>query len=202
MFSDDKALEYFISIQDQLQPTMAIEVGAHDADFAKMVVKRNIPVFAFEASPYVYEKHKDGMDKIQYINKAVTDYDGSIVFNFNGDNLPKSNVGNHSIKHRNLYEESENIIVPCTSLNSYFKDMGDESIALWIDCEGANREVLKGSSEILPKVSSIFIEVEHKQIWIDSWIREDVIKYLESFGFSLIWENQAYTDQTNCIFIS
>lgn len=201
MWSDKDALLYFLNLQNSIEPTMAIEVGAHDADFAKLVSKRGIPTYAFEASTDVYEKYKDGMERVTYINKAVTNYDGCITFKFNGDRLPKENVGNHSIKVRNINEIVETVEVPCVTLDSYFKDIQDQRIALWIDCEGANREVLEGSRNILSMTNSIFIEVEHKQIWVDSWTRTDVINYLESFGFNLIKEFPAYTNQTNCIFI-
>lgn len=199
MFSDSNSLKYFLSLQDQLQPTMAIEVGAYDADFAKLVVQRGIPTYAFEGSPSVYEQFKGDMGKISYIHNAITNYEGNVIFNIE-NKKEAHNMGHNGIKKTDMGTIEEYIEVPCTSLDIYFKDIQNQKIALWIDCEGANQEVLEGSCNILSMVDSIFIEVEHKQLWKDIWIREDVINYLESFGFKLIKEFPAYPNQTNCIF--
>lgn len=198
MFSDSQSLQYFLSLQDQLQPSMAIEVGAHDADFAKTVVQRGIPTYAFEASPSVYERFKGGMGEVSYIYSAITDYEGTVIFNIE-NKKDAHKIGHNGIKE-GRWRIEESIEVPCTSLDIYFKDIYNQKIALWIDCEGANREVLEGSRNILSMTDSIFIEVEHKQLWKDIWTRTDVINYLESFGFKLIKEFPAYPNQTNCIF--
>lgn len=201
MLSDKNALKYFVQLQDKLKPTIAIEVGAYDADFSKSISSKNIKTYAFEASPYVYEKYKNDMKNISYINKAVVNYDGYIEFKFNGDQLPKENVSNNSIKSRSIFEIVESAEVPCVSLNSYFSDLKDEKIVLWIDCEGANKEVLQGSSEILSMTDSIFIEVETYPFWTDIWLQTEVEEYLKGYGFVPLIEFYAYAHQKNVIFI-
>lgn len=178
---------------------MAIEIGAYDGDFSRAILKRNIPVYAFEGSPYVYERFKDHMGEVFYINKAITDYDGYVTFNIDNAHSPES-VGHNGIKGGRWGSERF-IDVPCNSLDSYFAYINNERIALWIDCEGANKEVLEGGSRILSMTDSILIEVEHKQLWKDIWTRQDVINYLDSQGFELYKEYYAYHDQTNCLFI-
>ena len=178
---------------------MAIEVGAYDGDFSRAIASKNIPAFAFEGSPYVYQRFKDHMGSVFYINKAITDYYGYVTFNIEHLNQAAS-VGHNGIKIGRWGTESF-IDVPCTSLDLYFKDTDNQKIALWIDCEGANKEVLEGGKEILSKTDSILIEVEHKQLWNDIWIRQDVIDYLTKHGFTLYKEYPAYHDQTNCLFI-
>lgn len=199
MFSDIVVLKDFLKIQKKLQPTMSIEIGSYDGDFSKKMVAHKIPVYAFEASPYVYEKFKYRMKDIHYINKAVTNYEGSATFYIDGLFNP-ANIGHNSIK-ANRWNLEKQIDVPCTSLDSYFAHINNEKIALWIDCEGANKEVLEGASRILSMTDSILIEVEHMQLWKDIWIRQDVIDYLDINGFALYKEYPAYKDQTNCLFI-
>jgi FkbM family methyltransferase len=199
MWTDDKSMSYFVGMQERLNPTISIEVGAHDADYSKLMTKNNISVYAFEASAPVYNKFKDLMAGINYINAAVTDYDGEVEFNFIAGKDP-SKIGHNGIKE-GRWKIANTTTVQCYSLDSYFKDIKDQNIALWIDCEGANKEVLEGAKNILEQVSSIYIEVEHTQLWKDIWTRADVISYLDEQGFEMIKEYPAYDDQTNCIFV-
>ena len=204
MWTDKESMQYFLDLQDKTNPTISIEVGAFDADFSVEISKKNIPTYAFEAFPEIHNNFKESLSHINYINLAVTDYDGYCDFYFIRDNLETYlDQGFFSIKIGGYVSEKNKttISVPCTFLDSYFKDLHDERIVLWIDCEGANREVLTGASKILSMVDSIYIEVEKTQIWKDIWVRDDVINYLEGLGFILIKEYYAYSKQTNCIFV-
>lgn len=199
MFADSKSLNDFLQIQEVLQPTLAIEVGSYDADFSKAIRDRNIPVYAFEASPDVYERFKNDMEGISYINKAITDYDGYVTFNIQNKNQAAS-VGHNGIKSGRWKTDSF-VDVPCSSLDSYFASTENEKIALWIDCEGANKEVLEGGQRILSMTESIFIEVEHVQLWANIWTRSEVVHFLDIKGFALVNEYPAYPNQTNCVFV-
>lgn len=110
-------------------------------------------------------------------------------------------VGNNSIKNRNEDIQYDYIEVNAVSLNSYFNDIQNENIVLWIDCEGANEEVLTGASDILPFVSIIYIETEQYQFWKDQWLHDDVVNYLDGFGFKLLESRFAYENQQDVIFI-
>ena len=188
----------FIDLQETLKPSIYIEVGAFDAEFSKIILSKypDAKIWAFEANPYVYEKNYP-IDNINYINKAVSDTLGFIQFELQKD-TEKAAV-NNSIMKRNEVKEYEYISVESLTLNSLFSEFNN--ICLWIDCEGANREVLMGASNILSKVSSIFIEVEKTEYWKDQWLDNDVKKYLAKFGFVLFDSDTQYQDQYNCIFI-
>jgi FkbM family methyltransferase len=200
MWTDKKSMSYFIEMQEKIKPTMSIEVGAYDADFSKLIVKNNIPVYAFEGSPAVYNNFKNFLTDINYIHAVITDYDGEADFLYLVPENQAAEIGHNGIKS-GRHKVDSSVVVQCYSLDSYFKDINNQNIVLWIDCEGANKEVLEGASSLLKQVSSIYIEVEHKDIWKNIWLREDVIKYLESHGFELIKEYSAYINQTNCIFV-
>jgi FkbM family methyltransferase len=188
----------FIDLQKILKPSVYIEVGAFDAEFSKAIVSKdpNAKVWAFEASPYVHQKYFP-IDKVNYINKAVSDKNGYIDFELQKD-IDLATV-NNSIMKRNEDKEYEYVQVESITLDSLFFEYNN--ICLWIDCEGANREVLLGASKILPNVSSIFIEVEEVNFWKDQWLDKDVIEYLTGFGFKLIDRDTQYPKQYNCIFI-
>jgi FkbM family methyltransferase len=202
MYTDKNSLQYFLDIQKKLKPTMSIEVGAFDADFSVEISKTNIPTYAFEGFTEIYDNFKDRLSNINYLNFAITDYDGTTDFYIDStDPQWYLRQGYYGIKMGFFRKAHKVVSVPCTSLDSYFKDFSNEKIALWIDCEGANREVLEGAAKILSMVDSIYIEVEHNFIWSDIWLRDDVINYLDKFDFLLLDEFSANPGQTNCIFV-
>jgi FkbM family methyltransferase len=199
MFIHDEITEKFVKLQEILKPTVSIEVGSYDADFSKKMSFLSKKCFAFEASPFVYAKFKDSMGGIDYINKAVSNVDGSIKFEIQS-HLNPSEVGNNSIKNRNEDLNYAYIDVDSVSLDSFFSNL-NENIVLWIDCEGASEEVLTGAESLLINVSSIFIETETKEFWKKCWFEQDVIDYLKGFGFELLYKSFAYENQNNCIFV-
>jgi FkbM family methyltransferase len=199
MHSDKELLDIYIEMQKDLKPTLSIEVGAFDADYSKAMAKLGIECFAFEASPFIYNRFKNDMEGISYINKAVSDKNETIQFQLIAHQDPNK-IGHNSIKNRNedlnyLYVDVESI-----TLNSYFKDRSDERICLWIDCEGANKEVLLGATNILPSVSTILIETEDIDFWKDQWLHEDVVRFLSLFGFEVLEERPSLIKQRNVIF--
>ena len=189
-----------MDIQKVLHPDISVEVGAHDADFSKEMLPFDLEVFAFEASPYVYNRFKNEMSGIEYINKAVSDSNKLIKFEIQPDPDP-SIVGNNSIKNRNEIKDYSYIDVESVSIDEYFKDKLFYNGALWIDAEGASREVLLGAKNTIKNFSSIYIELELQDFWLDSWKRDDALKYLESNGFYLFHEAPCYGGQVDAIFI-
>ena len=200
MIADHNILSLFLKLQKVLEPDVAVEVGAHDADFSKEMTDFNIDVFAFEASPYVYNRFKNEMSGIKYINKAVSDKNETIKFEIQPDPDP-SIIGNNSIKNRNEVKDYSYIDVESVSIKKYFNEILFSKGALWIDAEGASREVLLGAEDRIKDFSSIYIELELKDFWVDSWKRDDAVEYLESKGFYLFHEAPCYGDQVDAIFV-
>ena len=200
--SQSQCLEEYVKIATDFNPNLSIEVGAHGAEYSHSMSDIGIKSIAFEASPAVYEKHKKRITNFEYINLAIADYAGSIFFNLDSAFNP-ANVGHNSIKDFSLpwRVNGDPVEVSCSTLDLYFSDLQDEKISMWIDVEGANKEVLTGAIELLKKVQTIYIEVEHTEFWVDQWQRQDVIDFLSVQGFELYREFFAYGNQTNCIFI-
>lgn len=201
MIADEKILSLFIDIQKQIAPDISIEVGAFDADFSKEMTKFNLEVFAFEASPYVFNNFKSEMNNIKYINSAVSDKNDIIKFEIQPDPDP-SIIGNNSIKRRNEIKEYRYIDVNSISIDEYFKNHDFKKGALWIDAEGASKEVLLGSKNRIKDFASIYIELETKDFWLDSWQKDDVMLYLESNDFYLFHEAPCYGEQVDAIFVN
>ena len=190
-------------MQQELNPTLSIEVGAFSAEYSVAMSKISVDSYAFEANPHVYNKFKDQIKYVNYINKAVSNINGISQFGLIiGEDY--SEIGHCGIKEfNNTNIEYEYIDVETVTLNDYFKDMKDEKISMWIDCEGANEEVLTGASELLSNVNSIFIETENKTMWKDQWLHNDVKDYLKQFDFEINTIKPASPNsvQNNVIFI-
>lgn len=199
MHSDLDLLEIYLKLQETIKPTLSIEVGAFDADYSKAMAKSGVECYAFEASPFIYNRFKNDMEGISYINKAVSNKNDTIQFELIAHQDPNK-IGHNSIKNRNENLNYFYVDVESITLNSYFKDRTNERISLWIDCEGANKEVLIGATDILPSVSTILIETEDIDFWKDQWLHEDVVRFLSLFGFEVIEERPSLLKQRNVIF--
>jgi FkbM family methyltransferase len=201
VIANKNILDLFMSIQSIIKPDISIEVGAHDADFSKEMIALDVDVFAFEASPYVYDRFKNDLAGIKYINSAVSNTNKKIKFEIQLDVDP-SIAGNNSIKNRNESKDYSYIDVESISINEYFKDTLFSKGALWVDAEGASGEVLLGADERLKDFGSIYIELEKKDFWKDAWQRDQAVKYLNDNGFYLYHEAPCYGEQVDAIFIN
>ena len=192
--------EEFLELQKKIKPELCVEIGAYEAGFSKKIHDLGIcdNIYAYEASPYVYQNFKDGLSEINYINLALADYDGNITFNVDKDKDPSVNTTD-GIKHKRDVANFDQIQVKCSRLDSIHKS---ENICLWIDVEGASMEVLKGSLSILHNVSSIYIETETAKYWEDQYLHKDIVELLGIYDIEFYkWEKQ-HTSQYNSIFIN
>ena len=204
MFTDVYSMVDFLRLQNSLSPTMSIEVGAYDADFSVQMSKKLwTNMYAFEASKPVFDRYKDVLateaPRVKYINKAITDHEGFVDIFYDGQTNP-ADVGHNGIKS-GRYEKGYSEKIQCTTLDIFFKDIKDHNIALWIDCEGANREVLAGAEKTLSLCSSVYIEVEDKPLWDDIWLKDDVLRFMQNKGFVQYAEYGYAPNQSNMIFI-
>jgi FkbM family methyltransferase len=200
IFGNGDLSDKFIKMQDSLLPDYAIEIGAHAAEFSVAISnKLRIPAVAFEAGRLIYEKFKDEVasDLVEYLNYAISDKDGREVFTVNQDDYH----GNNSILPRNDTTPIKAEYVKSYKLDTYFKNVSFTNACLWIDVEGANKQVLAGAEETLKRVSSIFIETEDYPYWKDQWLTLDVVKFLNSQDFILVDSEKVYGAQQNIIFI-
>jgi FkbM family methyltransferase len=193
----------FIEMQEALKPTISIEVGAYKAEFSKTMIGKVNTIYAFEASPFVYNNFKNEIPKeINYINKTISNTSGAGTFKMRNDTNPAKEVRNSILAPHEAYNILYSELgVETTTLDEYFKDT-EENICLWVDVEGANKEVLLGASKLLEKVSSIHIEIENHHFWQDQWLYNDVINYLAGYGFKELdfADILPYRKQSNVIF--
>ena len=199
MHMSNPLTKIFIGIQRKLKPNITIEVGAYDAHFSKIMAKGyNKPgtTWAFEGHPEIFEKFLPEMEGIHYRNNIVSDKIGvQTMYQYEGGELQGNNSMLPILKDTN-YTTFE---VPSITLDGFFPN--EENICLWIDCEGANREVLNGAQNVLQRTSSIFIEVDDVALWQNQWLWQETFAFLEDAGFACYARDFQYRDQWNAIFV-
>ena len=190
-------------------PTI-VEVGSHYGEdtLRFLEVFWGASVFCFEADPRnvsILEKYVMD-DHIEIISLAVSNIDNKIVDFYQSyiptidDKVPKkyawienedyfglklNSSGASSLKKG--YPGSSSIIkVKTIRLDTWVKERDIDSIdLLWIDVQGAEKEVLEGMRSIANRVKHTWIEYGESQYegYLD---RESTIKSCRELGFSLV----------------
>ena len=150
----------------------------------KKAVSKNETILDFYQS-YKEEKIKKIQDKYKFINK--NEYIDLKLNASGSSSLKKSNF-----EHLN---NSTKIQVESISLNKFCEE---ENIGvvdlLWIDVQGAERDVLDGASNILNKVK--YIQIEYGELmYEDALSRENTIDYMKKYNFKLLhdWNPKSST---------
>lgn len=202
--------QLFYGLQRVLQPDVFVEAGANDAQ-ASIDIRRLVPnanIVAFEANPFNYEifskKTNFAEHNITYQNIAIADSVGTIPFKLLkqvGDTVVDPVSERNSILPRSDAEAAyDEVLVPSTTLDDYFSATRG-SFSLWIDVEGASRQVLTGAENVLANTLSLIIEVESKAYWADQWLYHDVCSHLMSNGFVPVARDYEYRRQFNIVFL-
>lgn len=189
-----------------LNPTTFVEVGPFEGETSKHISEMlpNTKIYAYEANPYNYNNFKYSIESygVKYKNIAISDSKKTASFFLQKKNNNVEYIkGSHSLlKRSNDKIEYEEVSVKCDTLDN-LNYSNNEKYGLWLDAEGHNYNVLKGSINVLKQTEIIHVEVEKKKYWKDQKLDVDVIKFLLSLGFSVLAKDQEYPKQYNIIFI-
>lgn len=202
---------YYYELQKVINPDCFFEVGAFEANFSREMRRRfpNAEVWAFEANPFNYEHYKSSIKDINYLNLAISNTNETIRFYLQDKNLKDNSEiekvrGNNSILSRNDSTVSyTDVEVESVMLDSFIEEnkLIDKKISLWIDVEGANKNVLVGFENYIENSLSILIEVEEKEYWKEQWLREDVCNFLERKNFIPLVRDFEDNHQYNVVFV-
>lgn len=203
---------FFYELQKIVQPDCFLEIGAFEASFSR-AMKAMFPssnVWAFEANPYNYEYYKNLNERINYLNLAVSELNGTLSFYLQDKNLSDGSEiekirGNNSILNRNddtlSYKEVE---IHSVTLDSFIEseNITNKFFSLWIDVEGANKNIFGGLNKYLNNCFSFLIEVEEIEYWKNQWLREDLVNFLKKNNFIPILRDFDDNNQYNVVFIN
>jgi len=201
---------YFHELVDLSHPALFVEAGAYRAEASRRTREKHpdCRVVAFEANPYNHEKYVDELGfadlGIEYLNLALTESAGPVTFHLrsrqDGQDLRKTTGNSSLLRMKGTDTEYEEISVDGVTLDGFFAD-SSAPVCLWIDVEGASRQVLHGARDLLARTELVLIEVEEVFRWEDQWRSLDVIEFFLEAGFLPLTRDAEYNQHYNIIFV-
>lgn len=211
--------ETYLKMHGMLKTDLSLEIGAREATFSiqiKKIYGNECSVCAIEGSPKSHAYFSSTVDfkakNIAYINAVMSSHDGQIDFyeyeqadeesslGFSSTYVRDPNITEGCVKKRKLRVAS---IRGDSLIAAKYPDK--KSVALWIDVEGAQQEVLSSFSGSFAAaiVNSVYIEVEDKKLWPEqSMLANDIIAHMQNLGFiPFLRDNEYFNAQYNILFV-
>jgi len=178
-------ITFFNLIKDVDNPTV-IDVGACTGSYTLLpVLKKDIIMYAFEPTRTFEELSKNILlnnVNANLYNVAVSDYDGTGIFNEMLSDLPValSMLGGTPASHKS-YTQKE---VKVCKLDTFCSENNIIPTAIKIDVEGNELFVLRGASEIIKKYHPvIFCEYSQENTSQYGYSRKDIYDFLLNSGY-------------------
>jgi FkbM family methyltransferase len=205
---EHRLIEVWRTLCRRIEPTMTLEIGAHEATFSRWVAE-TFPaarVMAFEANPHVHEKYAAELagTRVDYRNLAVGPVTGEVTLNLPTDIGGKERELTSRMASLGIHTESGDnvqVTVPSVRLEDHVAPSGDDAVVAWIDVEGANEPVLTGAGSVLDRVKAVFIEVEKRTTWEGQWLDTDVAHFLAGYDMVPIVRDLQKPYQYNVIYV-
>lgn len=132
-------------------------------------------------------------DSVTFYNQIIRNYDGKTIF------FEKEKNGIHSIFEQNI-SKTKNILenLSCKRMDTL---MIENNLPIpdmvKIDVEGATLEVLESFGVFLDKIKVLQIETEEVEYFIGQKLENDVLKYIDNFGFYIIFKSSSINVKQN-----
>lgn len=190
------------------------DVGAWHGEWS-LAAARESPelfVYAFEPLPSAAEvlrRQSTGMSNYVVVERAVTDYNGEIIFYVNGYEQ-SSSVLPIDPGQRELWKGGEwltqetPVTVACCRLDTFMNDMGIEQVdCLKIDAQGHDLTVVKSLGSRLRDVERVTLEASMSiRLYKGGHTREETLGFMEANDFCYTggWL-QSYNQEENMTFV-
>lgn len=206
--STDDLERLFFRIVRELSPDLFIEAGAKNGSTSRRA-RRYLPealITAFEANPMNFARYSPNFeshpDRISYLHQALSDADGEVTFNVRiVDGRPAADGQGSLLTSENSSSPHKVVTVPAVRLDSHFSADSFDRCAVWMDVEGASKQVLEGGSGILDKIDALFIEVEDRVMWDGQWLGKDVMAFLLQYDLVPFARDYQSRYQYNVLFL-
>jgi FkbM family methyltransferase len=202
----------FVDLIGDLRVAASLEIGAHEAAFSRIAREAHpaLKALAFEALRENYDRFRAEFDfpalGIDYQRLAISDVDGEIEFMVqHRPGVPEFDHrwSNSILQRVDPRVEYRPETVVCRRLDTLLPEIGmaTASLALWIDVEGAQRQVLAGSESVMAQVQCALIEVETRAFWDGQMLATDIVTWFDERGFAPVARDFEYDQQFNLIFV-
>lgn len=205
-----KALEQlYFRLLRALSPELFVEVGAKSASCSRRARRylKEGRIIAFEANPFTFERFDKEYDhaalQIEYRSMAISDCDApkSLRVCLDDQGHPQGDGRASLLRRKEDTSSWRDIEVASTALDQVVNDSTAERCALWLDVEGANKEVLNGGEGALKKAALVFIRVEESPVWSEQWLRPEVDQTMWRAGLLPIARDFGSENRHNVIYM-
>lgn len=177
--------------QTRIVPLILLEIGSRDGidahELSKLFGILPTNVFVVEANPYCTENIRRDFPHFKIFEKAIFNTNKPLYFN----KIEGADSGVSSLKNRvdNYYEGKAVQIKVETETGEVFlnKNQINQIDVCKIDVEGCTLEVLQSFGESLTRIKTIHIECEHREVWQNQFLFEDVNAFLISKGYKCLY---------------
>lgn len=189
-------------ILKRIHSPIIVELGAYGGEDSEWMREAcgqchelNVIVEPDHRNMEIIRKHRRG-ERTVLVEAAIADYTGMI--NFHEAEDPRSDgkrSGSGSIRsprtHQALFPEisftGPGLPVPCWSLDHLASSLHLLEISLlWVDIQGAERDMIAGGQMALSMTEFLFIEAEQTELYEGQALRDELLSLLP--GFKVIQE--------------
>ena len=177
--------------QQGIVPATVIDVGANLGQFTIASVKTwpQAKVYSFEPLPAAYRKMESytlGMDRVEKMQKAIGDKQGTADFHISNFDLASSilPLGSEHKKAFPTIQETEVVKVQVDTLDNCFENKNiTRPCLLKVDVQGYEANVLKGAEGLLHQVDYVLLETSFKPLYDGEETFKEINDRMESMGF-------------------
>jgi len=194
------------TLKDKIAVNTFAEIGSrdgHDTNYIAHYWKLDPnKCYIIEAHPGCYNNIISTYPQYQTLNVAASDETGVVEFNA-GVFGKEENVGISSLLDRTISPFiSEKVEIDAWKMVDVMLHLNVDGFDLMkIDVEGFALQVLKGFEDKLNNTKAIQVELEIKQVWEGQSYYQDVVDYLDGFGFKILDEVILDEYQKDVLFI-
>ena len=179
---------------------IVIDIGANTGYYSlrlSSLVGENGKIIAIEPDPQTFDTltkncKLNNISNVNTHNIAISDSKGEIIFH---QSIFHSGTSSMFANEKDKSEMKE-LIIKTTTLDELVKEKYKQIAWIKIDVEGAELEVLKGSSTILSKTKNIIIEVHEHILNQNNKNSKEILEILEENGFKITLLND-FWDKKN-----
>lgn len=174
------------------------DVGAHDGRTAKLYRKYfpESKIYSFEPTPNTFRQLKNNISSYQNVevfNVALSNFVGQTNFFINNSSMTNSllkPLSDETYNSNDIYATKEKIKVDTDTIDNFCSVNKIEKInILKIDVQGAERDVLNGTVDMLKKknIDLIYLEVEFIELYLNQPLFHDISLFLKTFDYNLYY---------------
>jgi FkbM family methyltransferase len=170
-----------------------LEIGSRDGNDANELMKhfqlKDENVWVVEPNPNQINIIKDTYPNFNLVPNAIFSEETEHDFYQVNNNIP-NDVGTSSLINRNdnWYESKTNIIkVKTITGKQLLNKINREVDVCKIDVEGLTIEVLISFGKTLNQIKSFHLECEHREVWENQKLYDDVAKFLIDNNYTQIY---------------